>query len=45
MKLTTMLKQETTSAAPPRMPLVDALRAVVATLIVWHHFALYGPLS
>ncbi len=30
--------------ARARLPLVDAFRAVVATLVVWHHFALYGPL-
>lgn len=27
-----------------RLPFIDALRAVIATLVVWHHFALYGPL-
>jgi peptidoglycan/LPS O-acetylase OafA/YrhL len=40
-----MLKQETTISAPVRMPYVDALRAVAATLIVWHHFVSYEPLS
>jgi peptidoglycan/LPS O-acetylase OafA/YrhL len=34
---------ESTSAAP-RLPFVDALRAVAATAIVWHHLAFYGPL-
>jgi peptidoglycan/LPS O-acetylase OafA/YrhL len=28
-----------------RVALVDALRAAVATMIAWHHFAVYGPLS
>jgi peptidoglycan/LPS O-acetylase OafA/YrhL len=28
-----------------RLPLVDALRALAATIITWHHFALYWPLS
>jgi peptidoglycan/LPS O-acetylase OafA/YrhL len=27
------------------MHLVDALRALASTIIAWHHFALYGPLS
>jgi len=29
----------------PRLPFVDALRAVVATLVAWHHFALYDSLA
>ncbi len=36
---------ELTDAPLPRMHLVDALRAVAATVIAWHHFAWYGPLS
>jgi len=28
-----------------RTPLIDALRAIAALVIAWHHFALYGPLS
>ncbi len=40
-----MLKHEMDTSAPPRLLFVDALRAVVATLVAWHHFALYGPLS
>lgn len=28
-----------------RYPLVDVLKAVAAQVIVWHHFATYGPLS
>jgi peptidoglycan/LPS O-acetylase OafA/YrhL len=28
-----------------RLPLVDAIRAVLATTIAWHHFVLYGPLA
>ncbi len=27
-----------------RLPLVDAVRAVLASTIAWHHFVLYGPL-
>jgi len=38
-----MLKPEVTTPAPLRLPLVDALRAVAATIIAWHHFAAYGP--
>ncbi len=33
------------AAAPQRLHFVDALRAAVAQMVVWHHFALYGPLS
>lgn len=28
-----------------RYPVVDVLKAVAAQIIVWHHFAAYGPLS
>lgn len=28
-----------------RLPLIDALKAVACTVIVWHHLALYGPMS
>ena len=28
-----------------RMPLIDAFKAVASQLIVFHHFAAYGPLS
>lgn len=28
-----------------RLPFIDFIRAVAATLIVWHHLAFYGPLS
>lgn len=28
-----------------RLPLVDWLKAVASQLIVWHHFAFYGPMS
>lgn len=28
-----------------RLPLVDALRAAASTMIAWHHFTLYPPLS
>ena len=34
-----------TISAQLRLPLVDALRALAASLIAWHHFVLYGPLS
>jgi len=27
------------------LPLIDAVRAILATTIAWHHFALYGPLA
>jgi peptidoglycan/LPS O-acetylase OafA/YrhL len=37
-----MLKREVTTSTPLRLPLVDALRAMAATLIAWHHFGLYG---
>lgn len=30
---------------PPYLPLVGLLKALAAQLIVWHHFARYGPLS
>ena len=32
-------------AGHARLPLVDAIRAVLATTIAWHHFFLYGPLA
>lgn len=34
-----------TPARTGRLVFLDALRAVASTLIVWHHFALYPPLS
>jgi peptidoglycan/LPS O-acetylase OafA/YrhL len=37
-----MLKREVSTSVPPRLPLVDALRALAATLVAWHHFGLYG---
>ena len=40
-----MPKNELGTPAPARLPLVDALRAVLATTIAWHHFVLYGPLA
>jgi peptidoglycan/LPS O-acetylase OafA/YrhL len=33
------------SKARPRLPLVDLLRAVLATTIAWHHFVLYSSLA
>src|SRR4051812_32999022 len=36
---------EILDSAPSRMLLLDALRAAAATIITWHHFAWYGPLS
>jgi peptidoglycan/LPS O-acetylase OafA/YrhL len=36
---------ELTEVSPSRMHFVDALRSVAATVIAWHHFAWYGPLS
>lgn len=33
------------SDPPGRMPLIDAFKAVASQLIVFHHFAAYGPLS
>ena len=33
------------TAAHQRLHFVDALRAAVAQMVAWHHFALYGPLS
>ncbi|MES1213530.1 MAG: acyltransferase [Singulisphaera sp.] len=32
-------------ALAPRLPLVDAVRAGLASIIAWHHFLLYGPLG
>lgn len=32
-------------AAPARQPLIEVLRVVASTLIVWHHFASYPPLA
>lgn len=29
----------------PALPLIDHAKAAASLLIVWHHFALYGPLS
>jgi peptidoglycan/LPS O-acetylase OafA/YrhL len=31
-------------AGAPRLAFLDALRAIVATLVTWHHFERYGPL-
>lgn len=28
-----------------RLPLIDAVRAVLASTIAWHHFIIYGPLA
>lgn len=28
-----------------RLPFIDALRALAATLIAWHHIGIYGPLA
>jgi peptidoglycan/LPS O-acetylase OafA/YrhL len=39
-----MPKPTMMTTAASRLPFVDALRALTATLVVWHHFALYGPL-
>ena len=27
-----------------RLPFIDAMRALVSQMVLWHHFALYGPL-
>ena len=40
-----MTSSDNLSAPQSRLPLIDALRAVAATLITWHHIDLYGPLS
>lgn len=40
-----MLKAGANTSAVARIPFVDALRAVVATMVAWHHFALYWPLA
>ncbi len=34
-----------TESKRSRLPLVDALRAIAATMIAWHHFTLYPPLA
>ena len=39
-----MPKHAVPTSVGSRLPFVDASRAVIATLVVWHHFALYGPL-
>ena len=33
------------SKSASRMPLIDALKAVAAQLILVHHFVSYGPLA
>ncbi len=40
-----MLRRADTTSVPVRFPLVDAMRAAAATLIAWHHFVVYAPLS
>jgi len=40
-----MTSSDNLSAPHSRLPLIDALRAVAANLIAWHHIDLYGPLS
>jgi peptidoglycan/LPS O-acetylase OafA/YrhL len=40
-----MTSSDNLSAPQSRLPLIDALRAVAANLITWHHIDLYGPLS
>src|SRR5262245_40020772 len=39
-----MSSSATSAPAAPRLLFLDALRAVVATLVTWHHFERYGPL-
>jgi len=39
------MPHESSPDHPSRIPFIDALRAVVATLVVWHHLVLYGPLA
>jgi peptidoglycan/LPS O-acetylase OafA/YrhL len=34
-----------TASAPPRLPFVDALKAIASQVIVLHHLALYSPLT
>lgn len=36
---------EITTHEASRLPFVDALRALAATLIAWHHIGIYGPLA
>jgi peptidoglycan/LPS O-acetylase OafA/YrhL len=40
-----MRMPETTTNEASRLPFVDALRALAATLITWHHIGIYGPLA
>ncbi len=40
-----MQMPEITTHETSRLPFVDALRALAATLIAWHHIGLYGPLA
>lgn len=40
-----MQMPEITTHEASRLPLVDALRALAATLIAWHHIGIYGPLA
>jgi peptidoglycan/LPS O-acetylase OafA/YrhL len=39
-----MSKSTISAVTAPRLPFLDAMRAVVATLVTWHHFERYGPL-
>lgn len=38
-------RDEKSTPAGRRLPLVDLLKALAAQLIVWHHLAYYGPMS
>jgi peptidoglycan/LPS O-acetylase OafA/YrhL len=40
-----MQMPEPTTPEASRLPFVDALRALAASLIAWHHIGIYGPLA
>lgn len=40
-----MQSSNTATNESSRLPLIDALRALAATLIAWHHIGIYGPLA
>ncbi|MEO8299633.1 MAG: acyltransferase family protein [Burkholderiales bacterium] len=39
------LQRPRAAAKPGRAPLIDAVKVLATQLIVWHHLALYGPMS
>lgn len=39
------MERSNRNSGEPTLPLIDYAKAAASLLIVWHHFALYGPLS